>query len=51
MSGTRPIAPPAAQTKSDRSDGYPVKNAICATHSFGPGDPFAVGFRIVKDLP
>ena len=28
-----------------------VKNAICATHSFGPGDPFAVGFRIVKDLP
>jgi formylglycine-generating enzyme len=28
-----------------------VKNAICATHGFGPGDPFAVGFRIVKDLP
>ena len=28
-----------------------VKNAICATHSFGPGDSFAVGFRIVKDLP
>ena len=28
-----------------------VKNAICATHAFGPGDPFAVGFRIVKDLP
>jgi formylglycine-generating enzyme len=28
-----------------------VKNAICATHSFGPGDGFAVGFRIVKHLP
>ena len=28
-----------------------VKNAICATHSFGPGDGFAVGFRIVKDVP
>jgi formylglycine-generating enzyme required for sulfatase activity len=28
-----------------------VKNAICATHAFGPGDSFAVGFRIVKDLP
>ena len=28
-----------------------VKNAICATHGFGPGDGFAVGFRIVKDLP
>ena len=28
-----------------------VKNAICATHSFGPGDSFAVGFRIVQDLP
>lgn len=28
-----------------------VKNAICATHSFGPGDAFAVGFRIVKDVP
>ena len=28
-----------------------VKNAICATHSFGPGDSFAVGFRIVKHLP
>jgi formylglycine-generating enzyme len=25
-----------------------VKNAICATHGFGPGDSFAVGFRIVK---
>jgi sulfatase modifying factor 1 len=28
-----------------------VKNAICATHGFGPGDSFAVGFRVVKDLP
>ena len=28
-----------------------VKNAICATHGFGPGDGFAVGFRIVKDVP
>ena len=28
-----------------------VKNAICATHSFGPGDAFAVGFRIVKEVP
>jgi sulfatase modifying factor 1 len=27
-----------------------VKNAICATHGFGPGDGFAVGFRIVKDV-
>ena len=27
-----------------------VKNAICATHGFGPGDPFATGFRIVKDV-
>jgi formylglycine-generating enzyme len=28
-----------------------VKNAICATHGFGPADGFDVGFRIVKDLP
>ncbi|MEO7192675.1 MAG: SUMF1/EgtB/PvdO family nonheme iron enzyme [Vicinamibacterales bacterium] len=28
-----------------------VKNAICATHGFGPADGFEVGFRIVKDLP
>ena len=28
-----------------------VKNAICATHAFGPGDPFVVGFRLVKDVP
>jgi sulfatase modifying factor 1 len=25
-----------------------VKNAICATHDFGPGDGFDVGFRIAK---
>ena len=27
-----------------------VKNAICATHGFGPADGFTVGFRIVKDV-
>jgi len=27
-----------------------VKNAICATHGFGPGDGFNVGFRVVKDV-
>lgn len=48
-----PTPPKAGSVHVLKGGGFAsdVKNAICATHGFGPGDPFAVGFRIVKDLP
>ena len=48
-----PVPPKSGAVHVLKGGGFAsdVKNAICATHSFGPGDSFAVGFRIVKHLP